>query len=160
MPAVILAGLPGTGKSTLAAALAERLNGHVLNKDVIRHAIFGPAQVHYSSDQDDLIQQFMVAAAAFLWQTNPNLWILFDGRTFSKAAHRKAIPPHHTILCTAPESSIRERLMQPHLAANRTWQLYEQVREQFEPIVEPHLILDTSRPLHANLELALSYLTK
>lgn len=160
MPAVLLAGLPGTGKSTLAAALAQHLNGHVLNKDVIRHAIFAPNHVTYSSEQDDLIQRFMTESAHHLWQSNPELWIFFDGRTYSKAAHRLAVPPHHTILCTAPESLIKQRLLLPHLAANRDWQLYERVRDQFEPIHEPHLILDSSEPLETNIQLALAYLTQ
>ena len=37
---VIMAGLPGTGKSTLARALAQRLAGAVLDKDEIRAALF------------------------------------------------------------------------------------------------------------------------
>ena len=43
---VIMAGLPGTGKSTLAQALAQRLPGAVLDKDAIRAALFEPAHVH------------------------------------------------------------------------------------------------------------------
>ena len=36
---VLMAGLPGTGKSTLARGLASRVDGAVLSKDEIRHAI-------------------------------------------------------------------------------------------------------------------------
>ena len=38
---VIFSGLPGTGKSTLCHALAAYAPGAVLNKDVIRQAVFG-----------------------------------------------------------------------------------------------------------------------
>lgn len=40
---VQLAGLPGTGKSSLAAELVHRLGGRalLLDKDRVRHALFG-----------------------------------------------------------------------------------------------------------------------
>ena len=44
----IMAGLPGSGKSTVARALAQRIPAAVLDKDIIRAAIFPPAHVEYS----------------------------------------------------------------------------------------------------------------
>jgi len=44
MPSVLIADLPGTGKSTLAIALTSYFNGHVVSKDWIRLAIFGPTK--------------------------------------------------------------------------------------------------------------------
>ena len=52
---VLMAGLPGTGKSTLARELAARTSGRVLSKDEIRHAIFLPDEIEYSTRQDDLL---------------------------------------------------------------------------------------------------------
>src|SRR5947209_2269421 len=44
---IAMAGLPGTGKSTLARQMARALSGVVLDKDVIRAALFPPALVEY-----------------------------------------------------------------------------------------------------------------
>lgn len=163
MPAVLMAGLPGSGKTTLAQSLATQLKGHVLNKDQIRLAIFGPNQVAYTASQDDLIQTFMLDAADSLWAADPMLWILFDGRTYSRACQRdqvrERIPNLKILFCTAGESSIRKRLLEPHPAANRNWALYLKVRDNFEPISEPHCIINTDITPDLSLQQALTYLT-
>jgi predicted kinase len=163
MPAVLMAGLPGSGKTTLAQSLATHLNGHVLNKDQIRLAIFGPSQVAYTAAQDDLIQTFMLDAADSLWAADPNLWIIFDGRTYSRIYQRDQvrtrIPNLKILCCTACESSIRKRLLEPHPAANRDWALYLKVRDSFEPISEPHCIINTDLAPERSVQQALTYLT-
>jgi predicted kinase len=63
---VIMAGLPGTGKSTVARSLAQRLPAAVLDKDIIRAALFSAAHVEYSSEQDDFCQEIMVQTASYL----------------------------------------------------------------------------------------------
>src|SRR5689334_7010040 len=61
---VMMAGLPGSGKSTVARAIAQRLPGTVLDKDVIRAALFDPARIEYSQEQDDFCQEIMLQTAA------------------------------------------------------------------------------------------------
>jgi predicted kinase len=50
---IAMAGLPGTGKSTLAHHLADACASIVLDKDSIRAALFPIDQVEYSTRQDD-----------------------------------------------------------------------------------------------------------
>ena len=65
---VQLAGLPGTGKSSLATELVRRLGSRalLLDKDRIRHALFGPEHTLYTRQQDDFCVVTMLRAAA--WQ--------------------------------------------------------------------------------------------
>src|SRR5437879_1896550 len=81
---VLMAGLPGTGKSALAAALAERLSGSVLSKDAIRHALFAPRDVGYTTEQDDFVMEIMLQAAERILQKDPYRRVFLDGRTFSR----------------------------------------------------------------------------
>ena len=60
---IAMAGLPGTGKSTLAAPLASDL-GVLLNKDDVQALLFPPPVLDYSREQDDLVMQAIYAAAA------------------------------------------------------------------------------------------------
>ena len=88
---VIIAGLPGTGKSTLAQALAQRLPCAVLDKDSIRASLFQPAYVEYSQAQDDFCQEIMLQTAAYLLSKHADLHVLLDGRTFSRRYQRDRV---------------------------------------------------------------------
>jgi predicted kinase len=155
---IILAGLPGTGKSTLALALAPHLNAAILSKDQIRHALFAPQDVEYSTKQDDFVMQLMLKAAAWLFNKKPARVVILDGRTFSRryqidevintSNHLKQ--PWRIIECTCPEELARTRIesqVSDHPAGNRTFDLYREVQSHFEPITLPKTTIDTSQPL-------------
>jgi len=67
---VLMAGLPGTGKSTLARELARRTGGCVVGKDEIRAAIFAPEDIQFSTAQDDFVMEIMLDAADWLLKKN------------------------------------------------------------------------------------------
>ena len=168
---VIMAGLPGTGKSTLARALAQRLPGAVLDKDAIRAALFQPAHVEYSLAQDDFCQEIMLQTAAYLLAKDAELHVLLDGRTFSRRYQRERViefcmqvgSTSATLECVCAEQTALRRLAEAvaqntHPAANRTPELYRQIRKTWEPIDHPKLVLDTDANLDSCVDGALRYL--
>ena len=166
-----MAGLPGTGKTTLGRALAARLSGSVLSKDQIRHAVFSPEDVEYSEEQDDFCIEIMLNAAAFLFKRNSKRYVFLDGRPFSRSYQvdhvvqfaKSVDQPWRIVECICSEESAQRRLSSnaqlDHPAGNRTFDLYLEVKSRFEQITMPKVIIDTEQPLQACIEQVLESLS-
>jgi len=168
---VLMAGLPGTGKTTLARELATKTSGRVLSKDEIRHAIFLPEDIEFSLAQDDFCLHVMLETAEFFFSRNPNRMIFLDGRPFSRryqienvlAAAASLHQPWRILECICSDETARRRLAADaqtgaHPASNRDFQLYLDVKSRFETIVHPKAVIDTDQPLQLCLQHALAAL--
>lgn len=165
---VLMAGLPGTGKSTLARALAARVGGLVLDKDRVRAALFSQPWIEYSQQQDDFCIEILLQATAYLLGS-PRVppFIFLDGRPFAlrdqvervvqwaaETGYRLKII--HTV-CS--DETARRRLMaDSHVAENRDYDLYLKLKGRFESVEHPKLLLNTEQSLESNINQCLLYL--
>jgi predicted kinase len=167
---VLMAGLPGTGKTALARELAHSTQGALLSKDVIRAALFSSSDIEYSVMQDDFVMETMLEAARFLLQKAPTRKVFLDGRTFSRSYQIDRVlslanelnQPWRIIECSCSDESARRRLdLEPdatHPARNRSFALYLAVKARFEPITYAKTVVDTDQPLEHCVEQALAAL--
>ena len=165
---ILMAGLPGTGKSTLSRAFASELGGTVLDKDEIRAALFPAADIEYSTEQDDFCMAVMLKVAGYIFRKDSKRNVFLDGRTFSRAYQLKRATGYAEALgqawrileCVCSEESARRRIEQDgeHVAANRTFALYLEVKARFEEIALPKTVIDTDRPLEECVQTAMAAL--
>lgn len=145
---IALAGLPGTGKSTLARALVARLGGRVLSKDEVRAELHG-GEAAYTREQDDACFREVLRRAAE-GDVSPTV---LDGRTFTRAetvhevvafAQARGIALDWVECVCAPEVA-RARLAADaeHPAADRGPELHDRLARGGEPFPVPRLVVRT-----------------
>jgi len=165
----MLAGLPGTGKSTLAGALSSRMGGTILDKDRVREALFPGAMTDYTREQDDLCVRAMLEAATYLTAYRRVAYIFIDGRTFSKrsqideviASAERAGARWRILHVTCSDAVAEARLSRrdpENPAKNRDVALYRRVKANFEPIAYPKLDVDTTEGVDGVVEEVCRYL--
>ena len=169
---IALAGLPGTGKSTLAGLLAVELPGVVLDKDRVRACLFPPEDIAYSAEQDDFVMDVVYRVADHLFRRDCGRHVLIDGGTFSKHEQETELlrwagqigVPLKVIECVCADEVAEHRLCEDaatsgHPAANRTIALYRSLKAQAETLTVPRLMIDTGKADPAACaEQALAYL--
>lgn len=163
MKLVVLAGLPGTGKSTLARELAARLGARILDKDRRRAERFGAAQ-DYSRAQDDLVVRELLDEAAALARNEPRACALLDGRCWSRREDVEALERFARetgielvwVECRCARATAHERLRRDarsgaHPAGNRGVELHDRLEAERSSVLGAALVLDTARASPAEL---------
>jgi len=161
---IVLVGLPGAGKSTLAAALAGRLpDARVLDKDRVRHVLFDPCD--YTTAERDVVFAAMLDAARY--HLGRDRIVIFDGLTFSRrsqvaaaeAVAHEAAAFSAVLVCDIPVDVAIARCEDGdgHLAANRDGELVRRVAAEMEEPAGDYLTLDMTGEVDRLAGQALAY---
>jgi aminoglycoside phosphotransferase family enzyme/predicted kinase len=166
-PTVIaVAGLSGTGKTSLARAIAGELGLRVVSADAMRKSIFGTGEKPYaygegpySAEANRLTYEKIVETGRALLAEDRGVVLdatfRRDGdRAMARDMATNAGANWRIIECRLPADLIRLRLEKRTARreglSDATWGTYLHQREEFESIVDPsggHLKLDTSGSL-------------
>src|SRR5690606_27539111 len=144
---ILVAGLPGSGKSYFARHLANLLDAEYINSDQVRDQM--GARGKYSKGDKKSVYREM----AILAQQNLHLhrWIVLDAtfylekirEIFLKIAANNLVTVY-LIKVMAEENLVRQRLEKPRKDSEADWAVYQKLKNQFEPITEYHLALHST----------------
>ncbi len=163
---VVVCGLAGTGKTTVAKGLSTAFGLPSISSDIIRKELAGiPLQEHrleyfeegiYSRAFTERTYNRLIDEASAYLRNDRS--VVVDA-TFSRKRHMEAIISKasgtgatvHIVQCTAPEGTVERRLREREERGNTVsdgrWAIYLDQRKTYEEPKEPHLTVDTSKPL-------------
>jgi predicted kinase len=164
--AVVLCGLPGTGKSTLAELAGARLGLPVFSFDWFLGALT-PCGVVRPDNAGPVGNQLMSAVLAGQLRTGHGAVLDPGGFRQAERTRWRAIceslgARFVGVECVCPDETVHRRRVEarsraiPGWAATVTWEHVGRMRALWEPWDEPHLVLNTLQPPPASVDLIVS----
>ena len=165
---VLMSGLPGVGKSTLAEALARRLGACVVSVDPIEDAVLR-AGIPQSFETG--VAGYLVGATVAAAQLRLGLTVIADAANYleagrdiwREAAARAGFGTRAIEVVCSDEALHRSRLVNRErglaVYPEPTWDDVVRRRAESEPWAEPHLVVDSVRPIEVNVEVCVEHLS-
>tara|TARA_B110000263_G_C15132854_1_gene429688 strand:- start:95 stop:667 length:573 start_codon:yes stop_codon:yes gene_type:complete len=162
---ILLAGVPGVGKTLLASKFSKIIDCEILNRDHIRNAIFPKKYLDHSHSQNEIATKTLLLVLESLIIYNHPHYIILDGKPFSRKNEinlvKKLIDKLFAQLiivhCMASVEIITKRLNLDkknnidHLLRNPILEskIYdsEKMINEFDKIDLPHIVISTNNSI-------------
>lgn len=159
---MVLSGLPGSGKSTVAQALRGRVDAVAVQSDVVRKQLF-PVPSYTSEESAWVFAVINRVIERLLCRGVP---VVLDATNLLER-HRRQVAGiagrcharRLMVWVEASEQEIRRRLAARHSGgraaydvSDATIAVYEQLRGRVEPIRERHTVIRTDRELEPQID--------
>ncbi len=169
---IVFAGLPGTGKTSLARTVARELHAMYLDKDTIKDIAIALGREMKLERVAELAGPLSYELLVSIARDNLSLGlsVVLDSpagyRKFRENVEQLARSAKVDLkliecICTN-EGLLRDRIERrsEESPEHRThdWATYQRERAQFERLVGPRLIVDTAEPLQLNVRKVMNYL--
>ena len=156
---MVISGLPGTGKSHLAARLAERLPYLVLESDVLRKTLF-PEPGYLPAENTRLFRTLHQLITVLL---EKGVSLILDATNLSERNREYLYHIADTIesklilvKVEAPPDLVKERLInrlnEPESSSDADWSVYQKMKPTVQKISRKHFVVDTSQDIGPALE--------
>lgn len=147
MEAIVVFGLPGSGKSYFAGRLAKRLDAVYLSSDQIRTESDARHDYSFSGKMKVYDRMFELATQ---WLKIRNT-VVMDGTFYLKKIREKVrkqmneFGAHLLFLeIKADKSLIKERLSRKRAYSEANYEVFEKLEKQTERMVEPHFVIHSN----------------
>ena len=163
---LMLAGLPGSGKSTFARELSAHYSFVVLESDRLRKTLV--ARPQYTADEHSRVfRACHLLIDEFLGKGYP---VLLDATNLGQRNRRPVIAlarrhdvPLGVVVVTAPPEVVRQRLVDRESGSDPdTWSdagvaIYDRMAPAWQPVMRQHFEVDTSRDIAPALQMVLDW---
>ncbi|NUO00542.1 MAG: AAA family ATPase [Saprospiraceae bacterium] len=145
---ILIAGLPGTGKTTLARAFVQRYGGRHINSDLLRKAM--NLKGHYGQEDKKKVYEAMLESTRATLTDGKSVvvdstFVRESVRAPFEAVARDCGVPFFWVEMKAEEHCMRERLQTPRADSEADFSVFLALLAQSEPIRGAHLELWSDR---------------
>lgn len=143
---IIVFGLPGSGKTYFAKALAARLKATYLGSDQLRTTII--RDIEYTPEEKAAVYTEMLRRTKDAIRRE-NADVVLDGTFYQENIRRlfkaglEDLAQLYLIEVTADEELITDRLQRPREDSNADIEVYRQLAAGWQPEQDDHLILES-----------------
>lgn len=152
---VIVCGLPGVGKTTVASRAADLVDGEVLRTDAVRKELF--PEPEYTEAESRAVYGELLARAATRLADGES--VVLDATFKRRRSRRNACGlaramdvPLRTIKVECDESVVEKRIQNRDGLSDADFEIHQKFRREYEPLEIDHSVVDNSGSEAATLE--------
>jgi hypothetical protein len=154
---IVVTGLPGTGKTTIAEALAKDIDAVVFSTDKIRKMIF--EKPVYDEEDKRIVYNELFSQTGKYLAMGKN--VILDGTFYTKVLRQRAkevgksfCEEVYFVYCETPEELLKERInKRKDKFSDADYSVYLKMKKIFEEFEEDVIIIDTSDPVNTNIDI-------
>lgn len=148
---IVVCGVPGVGKTTVATTIAERLNGELLRTDVVRKDVLPDPE--YTEEETRMVYRELFDRGREAIERGDSVVLdgTFRARRFRDHAAGVADRSNATFRLVKVECApevVKERIAdRTDDASDADFEIHVKYRKEFEPLEREHLTVDNSNGL-------------
>lgn len=143
---VVVCGLPGVGKTTVARRIADRFDGEILRTDAVRKELF--PEPEYTDEETEAVYDELLERARAIAERD---LVVLDA-TFARAAYRERTRrmadetgvPFRLIKVECETAVVEQRIAERDGLSDADFDVHLMFQEEYEPVERDAVVVDNS----------------